>query len=857
MKNIIAFLLLFAPCGLCAQFEDSFSDKDFSKNPIWSGSTDKFIVNDSEQLQLNAPKITSSAYLSTSSKAIDNASWQFYLKAGLLLTSANYVNFYLVSDSVNLSGSLNGYYIMIGNTDKSITLYRQQGSSRTKLIGSQANRLPISGNATEVIVKVTRDTIGNWALYSKLPKDTNFVLEGMANDITMQKSCYSGIFCKYSSTNSANYAFDDFKVTGTSFEDRVPLSVVSYRMINQTQLEIVFSKDVSLQHAQFQFAPLLNYQTSLSENHLLITFDHSIPTRESYSLTLLQIEDLAGNVMLPDTLSFGLFPISFGDVIFNELMVNPAPSVSLPEVQYIELYNRCSFPISLHNWTLTYGSKHYIINDGVISPYGYLLLCNPSNHSILTTYGDVAAMESFPSMAKSGQMLSLMNDQDSLIAFVNYSNTWYKDDFQQSGGWSLECIDPSNLSGNALNWKASENQSGGTPGKINSVLNDCPDQVQPSVLSASLFEPDTLTLTFNKPMLLSDLYKSTKYEFSDGLTADVLDVEFPQGTWVRLLVNGNMYHGSVYTVSIHNLSDVNQHVLQQALQFGLPDSCDKTDVVINEILSHPKSTGASFVELYNRSEKLIDLKDLWLNRITSTGKRDAGYPVCTNGYQLFPGKYVVLTTSKQGITSNYSCADSTAFIEMNSFPSLPNASGNVLLVNRSGMVIDSVEYNESEHDPMIQDPTGVSFERVSPDENSNLVTNWHSASSTVGYATPSYRNSQYKDVTSTSVSHHCFWFDQDFFTPDNDGSDDLLWIHYALPDVGYSATMTIYDAIGRRIRQLTNNALLGTKGSISWNGRADNGTSVNVGVYVIYIDAVQPLAGKRIQAKLPCALTAK
>ncbi len=858
MKKIISILLLFAPLVLHAQYVDSFSDGDFLQTPSWSGSVDKFIVNSAKQLQLKAPSVTSNAYLSTPSQAINDASWQFYMKAGLLLTSANYVKFYLVSDSADLSVPLNGYFVMIGNTNKEVALYRQQGTTKTKLVSGITQRLPTTGSSTEITIKVTRDSLGHWSLYSKLPSESDFVLEGSVMDSTFIQSSYSGMFCNYSSTNSTKYFFDDFVVTGNPFVDRIPPAIASCRLIGNNQFEVLFSEPVVLSDTNLLFTPSLgSFQSTLTGNHLLITFPKPIPIRQSFALQLSQVKDLSGNLMPTASLPFGIFSTSFGDVVFNELMVNPTPTVGLPQAQYIELYNRRDFPIQLKNWTLTYGSKPFTITDGQLNPHGFVLLCDPATASVLSVYGHVVAMSSFPSMAKSGQMLSLSNDQDSLMAFVNYSDTWYRDDFKQSGGWALECVDPSNASDDVHNWVASKDISGGTPDKANSVAGVCPDVLAPAIVSVSMTKPDTLTLSFNKAMLLSGLSQTSSYVLSDGLSATVLQTDFPKGQWVRLLISGNILHGMIYALTVNHLRDLSQHDLSQTIRFGLPDSCQRGDVVINEILSHPKPSGVSFVELYNRSQKIIDLGTLWLNRVKSSGGYDVGYPISNLGYQLFPEKYVALTTSKSGISNVYSCPDSAAFLEIENCPSLPNVAGNVELINRAGVVIDSVGYNESQHDPMIQDPTGVSFERISPDGDSNSLVNWHSASSDVGYATPGYCNSQYKDFASTVIPPKYFWTEKDFFTPDNDGLDDLLWLHYSMPDVGYSATITVYDAIGRRIKQLANNALLGSQGLMSWNGLTDSGKVANVGVYVLYVDAVQPLTGKRVQAKLPCALAAR
>src|SRR5687768_2408479 len=101
---------------LCqAQVQDAFTDSDFTDNPAWMGQTNLFDVSAS-RLHLNAPAVAGAAYLSTTSTAIHNGFWEFYVEMGFATSSTSLTRVYLASDQPDVSQSLNGYFVMIGNT---------------------------------------------------------------------------------------------------------------------------------------------------------------------------------------------------------------------------------------------------------------------------------------------------------------------------------------------------------------------------------------------------------------------------------------------------------------------------------------------------------------------------------------------------------------------------------------------------------------------------------------------------------------------------------------------------------------------------------------------------------------------
>ncbi|MCB0740369.1 MAG: hypothetical protein KDB92_04830, partial [Chitinophagaceae bacterium] len=152
--------------------------------------------------------------------------------------------------------------------------------------------------------------------------------------------------------------------------------------------------------------------------------------------------------------------------------------------------------------------------------------------------------------------------------------------------------------------------------------------------------------------------------------------------------------------------------------------------------------------------------------------------------------------------------------------SFPDAEGFVLVLNQQGEVVDEVDYNDDWHFKLIDDDEGVSLERIDPDAPSQEASNWHSAASTAGYGTPTYKNSQYKLVNPVSATVAVV---PKVFSPDNDGRDDIATIQYEVTEPGYVANITIFDAAGRPIRNLVRNGTLGLKGYWNWDGLDDKG----------------------------------
>jgi hypothetical protein len=165
-----------------------------------------------------------------------------------------------------------------------------------------------------------------------------------------------------------------------------------------------------------------------------------------------------------------------------------------------------------------------------------------------------------------------------------------------------------------------------------------------------------------------------------------------------------------------------------------------------------------------------------------------------------------------------------------SLPSYPDDEGHAIILNFQGEPIDEVHYIDNWHFSLLPDVQGISLERIDPFKDSNDPLNWHSAASTSGYGTPTYKNSQYRDPQGIAATIKII---PPVFSPDNDGADDIAMVQYKVDEPGYVANIIIFDAAGRLVKTLVRNSLMSTSGYWNWNGLNDRNQPLQAGFYII------------------------
>ncbi len=536
------------------------------------------------------------------------------------------------------------------------------------------------------------------------------------------------------------------------------------------------------------------------------------------------------------------------DVVIDEIMADPTPQVGLPNNEWLELKNTTASPVNLQNWRIGDAtSQSGPMPNFILQPDSFVVVCTGSAVAAMSAFGTTISVTSFPSLDNAGDQLFLKAANGAIIHAVNYSDSWYQNSVKVNGGWTLEMIDTKNPCAGSSNWKASVDPNGGTPGKKNSVDAINTDQTPPSLLRTYTIDSVTIVAVYDEPIDSTLGATVSNYSIDGGLTILSATTLSPLFDRVQLKLNNKMSLQTVYNLSASNIIDCkgNSIGVNNKAKAGWPEDMTALDMVVNEILFNPGSNGYDYVEFYNRSHKIFDASKVYVANRNTSNAISSVTALASAPWLIFPDDYIVSTENSLSLQSNYLVKNPENVLEVSSLPSFPDDNGYVLLLNLQGDVVDEVDYDHSWHFKLIDNEDGVALERIDPDGTSQDPNNWHSAASTAGYGTPTYKNSQYKQPPGINATIE---ITPKVFSPDNDGRDDITTVQYKVADPGYAANVTIFDAVGRPVRNLVQNVVLGLSGYWNWDGLDDKGRKLPVGTYIIYTEIFN-LQGKKDKFK--------
>lgn len=709
-------------CGLCllflarvdanGQFYDDYSDGDLSNNPAWLGDTAQFRVDPQGRLQQVAPPASGSAMLYTHSRAIFQADWSWWMRLGFNPSGSNYADVYVLSQSPRLDSALSGYFVRVGSTADDVCLYRQTGTIRTCIINGRDGVL--SRNDNPLRVRVTRDSIGIWSLYTDTTgSGLNWRLEGSAYDATHRYGLFTGCRQVYSSTRSQLYWYDDWEVHGMALPDTMKPRLLMARVARQGVIKLEFNKGfppgIFLQPQQYAlsgFGIPIEVEP-VGARSIELRWSMTLPDEGSFRLCLMLTD--SGGVPLDTCAEWVHAPNTVGDLIFNEIMFVPPLSGPLPPTEYIELRNMSPFPLELGDWVYGDRSSSVVLPAYRIPVGGYLVLCPPGTDGAWLGIAPALALPTWPTLNNDGDELYLRHPEGWLADTLAYQADWHASPIKKIGGWSLERRNGHLDCPDTWNWSSSIDPNGGSPGRINSINGlvwggvgtKTPPKAQ--LLHAVLLADRSILLQFSQAVRPGQATL-------DGMTVPIAPGSIPRMQWTLpgWLLPTNP---GVSWLGLEGWTDCRDStVLAVPWPLSVGASASPSSLYFHEIYYRPAVGGVAYYELIHLGNEAIDLSRVYLAESDEMGNYSTAIPLSLIESAILPGQRLVVCRDTARLRADLGETLPVNRRQVTSLP-LPKAGGgHVLLLDHAGRVLDRLAYHDSLHHPIVVDPKGIALE---------------------------------------------------------------------------------------------------------------------------------------------------
>ncbi len=277
-------------------------------------------------------------------------------------------------------------------------------------------------------------------------------------------------------------------------------------------------------------------------------------------------------------------------------------------------------------------------------------------------------------------------------------------------------------------------------------------------------------------------------------------------------------------------------------------SFKKGSLVINEIMYEPSPDNSEFIEFYNQGTDSINIGG-W--KIIDENANSI--KLIEHSFVIAPGDYFILAADSQ-LIKNYNIDNAGNINIINSSGlGLSNSGELIILKDAKNNVIDSVYYLPAWHNKNFISTNNISLEKINPVLDSNDKTNWSSSTSSEG-ATPLKQNSIFTLNTERKAGINVF---PNPFSPDNDGFEDFTQINFSLSNSTSEISIKIFDSKGRLVRHLASNKPAGSEGSIIFDGLDDTGNPLKIGIYIIYLEAINTNNGQSESLKTVVVIARK
>lgn len=643
----------------------------------------------------------------------------------------------------------------------------------------------------------------------------------------------------------------------TEFSFTNPFSLVQAEITSDRTIDLLFTRPVhksSTRTSDFSLNQTLTPSTiQIDSSRIELRFNDELPSGE-ITIAVNPIKSEEG-WQLPTGSSISTYRFgeaTTGDVVINEFLYRRAPP---EDIQFVELYNTTDTPLDMGGWSLITDRGSAEIPNGIaLKPGGYFLLTDGPSGFEAT--GNAIVLQDFVPLRTTGDAIILKDKQKLTLDSLMYEPEWGGN----TAGISLERKDPHAISPDPSNWASANSDIRSSPLQINSRFQ--PDTFPPELLFAKLLPLKNVVLVRFSEFINPD--------DPPNITLNSQNVSLKEIDGIKrneLIIDASEFESQLRNeilLAVDQAADY-QGNISTKMQLPVAQPIIPGDLVFNEIMFDPLDSDfdqipnqSDYVELFNRRSFAISLEGIFLHdQPDEKGEIRAMSPISSQskwipgtGFALiYPeNEPVAVDSSRIGRFFSLSKAITPHALQIDrSTLSLPLSGREIYLSDSLGSVIDRMHYNEQWHNPNLIDTKGIALERINPEGETANKSNWGSSTVPAG-GTPSLINSLFQ-TPEALTEMNTLEVTPNPFSPDADGHEDRLFINYLFEDPNYMLRVRIFDRYGRHVRSLAHSHHAGFEGSLTWDGRHDDGVTGRIGIYIIHIEAFNSSTGDKKQFK--------
>ena len=411
--------------------------------------------------------------------------------------------------------------------------------------------------------------------------------------------------------------------------------------------------------------------------------------------------------------------VKYNDLIINEIMYAPQKG----EPEWIELFNKSETAVNIKDWSLSdaRSSIKIIDTDKILEENDYLIISEDSSIFNFYSISSEVIITNLPSLNNIGDAVVIKDPSGYLIDSLNYLPSWGGN----LNGSSLERVSVNDSSSSKENWRTCQSKFKATPGENNSVSKKGYDLAikfaapeQNHVIAGTSFKTDITVKNngYNRSLnfiikTFNDINKDSlgqENELIKQITGNSLNRD---DSSIIQISTGSISMGKNYFIGL--LETEKDEDMENNISYLTVDGIEineiRNDIVINEIMYAPSNGEPEWIELYNRSNKIINLKNYSLADEKDTVR------IIEKSVLLNPKEFFIISDDST-ILDYY---DVTSKYQINNFPTLNNSGDKVILLDSLNRVIDSLEYFYS-----WGGNNGKSLERIDAENSSTDSSNW-------------------------------------------------------------------------------------------------------------------------------------